>query len=335
MHRIYRSLELTRHKFLNLENVVGVGVGYKEVAHRSTPKKAILVLVEKKIPSSFLAKDQIIPERIGSIETDVVEIGPVQFLTPRTDQVRPAQPGLSIGHYAVTAGTLGALVRDRKTRKMLLLSNNHVLANATNGRDGRSKAGDAIYQPAPYDGGTAKDTVARLERFVPLWATHEKANCPFANAFGRMMNGLLKVVKPNYQIIIEKKTTEENLVDAALACPIEEDLFLEEVLDIGVIQGTATPEIGMAVQKSGRTTGLTSGTIKAINVTLAVGMAKGATFVFTDQILTELPSQTGDSGALVVDQQHRAVGLMFAGSPKYTIVNRIENIINLLQVELP
>ncbi len=48
------------------------------------------------------------------METDVVEIGEVRLLT-RTGRVRPAPPGVSIGHPKITAGTFGALVKDADT----------------------------------------------------------------------------------------------------------------------------------------------------------------------------------------------------------------------------
>src|SRR3546814_3161512 len=52
---------------------------------------------------------------------------------------RLARSGISIGHAAITAGTLGGLVRDRETGAVAILSNNHVLANSNQGT-----VGDAI-----------------------------------------------------------------------------------------------------------------------------------------------------------------------------------------------
>src|SRR3546814_8585733 len=47
-----------------------------------------------------------------------------------TARERPARSGISIGHPAITAGTLGGLVRDGETGAVAMLSNNHVLANS-------------------------------------------------------------------------------------------------------------------------------------------------------------------------------------------------------------
>ena len=73
-------------------------------------------------------------------------------------------PGISIGHYSITAGTFGAVVRDAATNARLILSNNHVLANSNSG-----SKGDTILQPGRYDGGKdPQDRIAELERFVTI-----------------------------------------------------------------------------------------------------------------------------------------------------------------------
>src|SRR3546814_15871308 len=75
-----------------------------------------------------------------------------------TARERPARSGISIGHPAITAGTLGGLVRDRETGAVALHSNNHVIANSND-----RAAGDAILQPATADGGADPD-----DRLAPL-----------------------------------------------------------------------------------------------------------------------------------------------------------------------
>jgi hypothetical protein len=103
-----------------------------------------------------------------------------QQLLPPTSRFRPEVPsGVSAGHFAITAGTLGAVVKDRMTGEKLLLSNNHVFANSND-----AQLGDAILQPGPADGGqNPGDQVARLERFIPLTYV-EDANQPLPNGGG-------------------------------------------------------------------------------------------------------------------------------------------------------
>ena len=82
-------------------------------------------------------------------------------------RIRPAPGGVSVAHYKVTAGTLGCLAVGRsspRNSRLLMLSNNHVIANSNN-----AAYGDCICQPGPYDGGTCPaDQIATLERFVPI-----------------------------------------------------------------------------------------------------------------------------------------------------------------------
>ncbi|WP_207637527.1 hypothetical protein [Desulfotruncus alcoholivorax] len=150
MDRHYRTLEKVRHHILGLPNVRGVGVGYKRVGMTRTDKPAIIVFVEKKLPVGALHRDHRVPGKVKGLETDVIEIGRVKLLE-RPQKVRPAVPGSSIGHYKITAGTFGAVVKDRKTGEKLILSNNHILANGSDGKDGRAGIGDPILQPGGCD----------------------------------------------------------------------------------------------------------------------------------------------------------------------------------------
>lgn len=74
-------------------------------------------------------------------EVDVRYIGRVtkQAVPWHQQRNRPLRLGGSVGHFKVTAGTLGCFVRDRTTGAVLILSNNHVLAN-----ENRAKKGDNI-----------------------------------------------------------------------------------------------------------------------------------------------------------------------------------------------
>lgn len=71
------------------------------------------------------------------------------------------RPGVSCGHYAITAGTLGGFVEDDEN--YYILSNNHVLANSDD-----AARGDPIYQPGPADIRERFDVIGRLHHWVPL-----------------------------------------------------------------------------------------------------------------------------------------------------------------------
>src|SRR2546430_7919944 len=85
----------------------------------------------------------------------------VAFSDP-TKRQRPAPMGFSVGHPAITAGSIGARVVDG-SGNVYALSNNHVLANSNDAR-----IGDAALQPGPYDGGTAADKIATLSAFKAI-----------------------------------------------------------------------------------------------------------------------------------------------------------------------
>lgn len=335
MSDVLNVLRSVRGDLMTKANVVGVGKGLKRVRNARTEQVAITVLVRDKISLSQLSPRDVIPKFVDGIPTDVFEVGDLRLLGIRTDRRRPAQPGMSIGHYRVTAGTLGALVKDSRTGEVLILSNNHILANSTSGRDGRAEIGDAILQPGSYDGGKMDtDVIARLERFIPLFPDSKEADCRVAQRIQTALNNLVSVIRPSYEVRLIKLLGQENLVDCALAKPISDDMVRSDVLEIGKISGVAEASEKTVVKKSGRTTGLTRGEVVSLNTTVKVSLSDDETAAFADQIVTTSISQGGDSGSLVMDNNNAAIGLLFAGSSKATILNRIRNVLSLLQVEL-
>jgi len=333
MDRYFSALKKTRGKILGLQNVVGVGVGYKHVGAESTGEPAFIVYVEKKLTSANLTRSHIVPKKINGLDTDVVEIGVVRMLGVRTTRERPCQPGVSIGHYQSTAGTFGAVVRDKATKELMVLSNNHVLANGSSLQEAKAKAGDPILQPGPYDGGTLKDRIGSLQRYVPLVKTVSRSDCPVASAVAQGSTRVLNLFKQDYEIRFYKRFKTENTVDCALVKLDSVDLVKRTILEIGDIAGVSDAGPGAVVQKSGRTTGLTTGVVKSVGTTLQVEMEKEEKVWFSDQVVTDMASQPGDSGALVLDRDRKVVGLLFAGSEKLTIFNRISNIMDRLGIE--
>lgn len=196
---------------------------------------------------------------------------------------RPLRIGVSVGHYGITAGTLGAFGLRSADGKVVMLSNNHVLAN-----ENKAKPGDAILQPGAYDGGRREaDTVARLLDFVPIRAG---------------MN---------------------NLVDAAVATlepQVEWDPAT--LTGAGKLDGLRPEPLapGDSVFKIGRTTGLTRGVVTAIEVDEVVVSYERGEIGFDRQIEIASAeknkpfSSGGDSGSMIFDADGRACALLFAGS---------------------
>lgn len=333
MNKYLAAVRRVWSRCCSLRNVVGVGWGSKKKSLQRTDQPTAVVFVRKKVPQEDLTMQDLIPRQIDGLETDVVEIGDVRLLS-RTSRLRPAPPGVSIGHPKITAGTFGALVKDNDTGELLILSNNHVLANLTNGRDGRSQIGDPIYQPGVYDGGSSDDTIAHLERFVPVTTEFFISDCPISKQVSHIGNFVLTAVKPGYQLQFLKQSATFNLVDCAVAKPISAAVVTSEILGLGPVRGRSDVRLGQKVHKSGRTSELSSGSVIAIAATLRIGTHGGTYAVFSDQIVATLPSQGGDSGSLVLNDDNKAVGLLFAGSHLVTIANRIQNVEEQLNISV-
>src|SRR3989442_4224014 len=236
-------------------NVVGVAIGNKVIRGRETDERCIVVFVEAKKPEAQLRHRDVVPKTFGSVRTDIVETGRFHALRSeqaidleRTKRTRPAPGGVSIGHVQITAGTLGVLAR--RNGRPVILSNNHVLANQNAGR-----VGDPILQPGRADGGRLQDTIARLVDFVPI-QFKEREPGPIAQFLARLFGPLLHAAGWGLKRL---PTGRSNLVDAAVAEPIETRLVAPDLPGIRRVPGTKEPDIGMRVRKSGRTTGLTAG----------------------------------------------------------------------------
>lgn len=316
-------------------NIVGVGQGHKYVRGENTGKDALTILVKKKYPKSDLKRSALLPKFMNGIATDIIEVGEIRFLNKRRiEYCRPAQPGMSLGHYKISAGTFGAVVKDKSTGEPLILSNNHVLANITDGTDKRASIGDPIIQPGTYDGGKVGEcTIGHLRHFIPIYREKSVSQCKIARTFEVILNKCLRLVRPNYQVQLVRNSEKINLVDCALATPLNPDVINPEILEFGSIAGIKQPALGMIIKKSGRTTGVTYSQIIANDVTLKVAMNNQEYGVFTDQVLAGPMSMPGDSGALILTEDNYVVGLLFAGSEQATMFNKIEIVLELLNVE--
>lgn len=284
--RIYKALAGTETV---RNDVNGVGV---------TSQQQIAILLRRHNPYAQSVV-QTLAQSVQPVPITTIVAGEFQSIRPlltlnvsRTRPMRSAPGGVSIGHYLITAGTLGCLVRDKEGRTHIL-SNNHVLANSNNARPL-----DPVYQPGPYDGGTARHEIAKVSRWRSL------------------------------------NVNTVNYMDAALATPSNPQDVIPDILHIGRVKGTANPALGMPVKKSGRTTGLTRDMITILRAYVQVTYSTLGTLTFDDQIVIQPGgfSRGGDSGSLVVDEANRAIGLLFAGSEVFTLANPIHRVIQELNI---
>lgn len=283
--------------FLDKKNVVGICIGEKFIGGMNTGNLCLMVMVSKKECLENLDISDHIPSDYHGIVTDVVETGTI-MAQALTTKVRPVLMGYSIGPRNLTlAGTAGALVTDGNSN--YILSNNHVMAG-----ENTLPIGTSILQPGRLDGGNpTTDGVANLTRYAAI----------------------------NFESATRSPV---NYIDAAIAKVINTSNVSKSIALIGNVAGTATAAVNMQVKKAGRTSSLTTGVVTGISATVRVGYSGGKTAVFKNQIVTSAMSSAGDSGSLVLTQNNKAIGLLFAGSSTVTVLNPISLVLSALRVSL-
>jgi hypothetical protein len=96
-----------------------------------------------------------------------------------------------------------------------------------------------------------------------------------------------------------------------------------------------SPSLGLLVKKTGRTSGITHGTVSGINVTIDVDYGSAGVARFVNQIMVKGSFiKSGDSGSLMVtdDANANPVGLCFAGGGGGSFMNPIGPVLQSLGV---
>jgi hypothetical protein len=275
-------------------NINGVGV----VEDQTGESKVKILTRNKAVDTSRIATHFGVPPKDVIIE----KAGSIEFKST-TNNHRPPFPGISVGHYKITAGTLGCFVKDGQ-EKVYILSNNHVLANTDKGF-----YNDPILQPGKLDGGRkSKDVIAFLHSLVSL------------------------------------SRSRPNEMDAAIALlenGLEPDFNINQKARVS---GLLAPSGNLKVEKFGRTTGHTEGSITTRNLDLEVDY-DGQLIEFQDQFEIKgrikggkrtMFCNGGDSGSLILEKgSFKAVGLLFAGTKDgTTFATPINAVLNAFSVKI-
>lgn len=229
------------------------------------------------------------------------------FAAHDTYESRPIPMGVSIGNTPsspyIYTGTAGMMVNPFGNPSIkLILSNNHVL-----GAVGPTLCPDTApmftwtLQPGTLDIGS------------------DPGNDP------TYLAGLVVKTVP-----MTMSVTASNQVDAALA--FTTDAFASNKIkgigpggaDVPPTKAFALPSVGMSLVKSGRTTGVTYGTVDSTNATVLVNYGDCGTARFVNQVMTDEIGISGDSGSAVLDAQTLTpVGLYFAGGGGTGVMNHL------------
>lgn len=329
---VRQTLSAARAELMQKPNVIATGVGYKITNGKVTDELALICSVDKKADKKSLVSSELVPATIQGVPTDVSPTGIIYAFQDPKGKFRPAPGGVSLGHINITAGTLGCLVQ--KNNIQYILSNNHVMANSND-----ASIGDPILQPGPADGGSyPSDQIAELSEFIEIYFDGDGGGtspCSVANATASLLNALASIIGSQTRLNpVLPIQASENKVDCAIAKPLNPDDVKNEILNIGAISGVSEGTLGLSVQKSGRTTGYTTGAITQVDVTVQVSYGTNKVATFVDQLMTGYMSAGGDSGSAVLNDQKEIVGLLFAGSSNSMIMNRIQNVFSALQVSI-
>ena len=338
LQKVKDTLKKRKGSLIGKPNVVGVAVGHKMKGGVKTDELAMVVFVKSKVQSAKLKASERIPQSIDGIKTDVVETGEIVAQDDPKGRFRPSPGGVSVGHRAITAGTLGKWVK--YGGEYHILSNNHVLANSNTGM-----IDDAILQPGNYDGGVnPDDKIAELSTFIDINFNggDNLVDAALAKVLGG--SGVLPPDPPEKPStcsvagsvvgaanFVAKTFGRETRLKAIIPVKAQavEDYVDDTIHNIGSPTGIIEGEAGMIIMKMGRTTGLTRGEILYVDATVNVGYGSSGTATFVDQIIAGNMSAGGDSGSIIVTEDGKnIVGLLFAGSVTHTIINRIQNVID-------
>lgn len=299
--RTLYAQERNEEELLDRRGVLGVATGPRMRGGETTDEICVQVFVERKLPEDRIAAHELLPARLAGFEgeqvrTDVIEITP-PVAEQDTTRYRPVPGGCSIGpESSVSAGTLGGHACDNTDNSVVLLSNNHVISNLDT-----MPAARRIVQPGRFDGGTLPgDVIGTLRRHVALATI---ANPPPPGALPPV-----------------------SAVDAAIGTI--DVARTNNVLQIGeAIYEVQAPAVGQAVQKRGRTTGLTNNaTVFSVNGTFNITyrgqtrLGRVANTFVNRSTDGNLFNNSGDSGSLIFNQQQGelngtfpVLGLHYAG----------------------
>ncbi|MFE3785382.1 serine protease [Amycolatopsis sp. NPDC059090] len=85
------------HTLLAMPNVVGVALGRKHTRGEDTGTACVSVLVDMKLDPALLGRDELIPAKLGSAPTDVVEVG---VLSAGSSALAPPRTGDWTGEWS-------------------------------------------------------------------------------------------------------------------------------------------------------------------------------------------------------------------------------------------
>jgi hypothetical protein len=327
-------------------NFTGCGIGLRRRAGVLTDEPVVIAMVVRKRPEASVSRMRLLPRTVEvdgrRWGVDVVEAGPVtacgltgvpaagdQGIQPATvpiqqQVVRPPALGCSaanINSGTANAGTLGCFATADQIGTCVLGSA-HVLA-----RYGQAAVDEVIIQPAGADGGSTVDSIALLKAWAPATIGTHNVDAAIAQLIDQAeynpaaVGNLMAPISPSHPAV--------GMVVADDSAECGESSFLTRMdltisqLDVQLVGSTSSssavvaPQVGMHIEKVGRTSGYTSTAVDAINAIVKVGYG-GSTVTMSDLIWTVGMTTLGDSGAVACEGGN---GVTYAPTPPWCSTN--------------
>jgi hypothetical protein len=332
--------------YQNTPDYVGVAYGHKTIKGVETSDISIVFTVPKKRPLNEIPFDEHLPEFIeidGTIyRTDVIEIGKVVPMVdypicdnpliapncytwtplgsvnpPNRNTLRPLVGGISLtaDRLIGKVGTLGLIVVDSLSQKLVGLTNNHVVVQDASYTSYRNLNSSIVneYKSSAYQSGEVTPSVStrigEVVRYVPL-----KSQPELNTVDGALVSLCANTVSNttsftqlgiNYNQPMPFATTAE--IDSLLVTP-------RTILSSGRTSGVKSGDCGLKIKLLGASQSVGSYPLQGSGRTVSFN----SLIVFTR--LSEgcnFPIYGGDSGSVLIadfNGVYKIIGLNFAGS---------------------
>ncbi|GJM42608.1 MAG: hypothetical protein DHS20C20_28900 [Ardenticatenaceae bacterium] len=305
-------LNSVRDNWLARDGVTAVDLGFKWSQGLMTGKLSIRVHVSQKKPLAELTEADLFPEELEGIPVDVIEAEYGLQLLPGQTQLEAAPEARKARYNPIPLG--------------VSVGNPRVTAGTL---------GAKVYDAASLQ----PMVLSNWHVFVgnPVGTTGEQIWQPGSLDGGNSTDTfatLSRFVLGPYGAAVAQLTGNREV--------------LTETVDGDVIEDVTTPQLGMLVWKSGRTTERTEGFIDGIKMTTSVNYGAAGVRAI-QEVVRVVPrpgagnveiSMGGDSGSIWVDEASgKGVGLHFAGevgnAPEHALSIELQPVLDWLNVLMP
>ena len=229
-------------------------------------------------------------------------------------------PGISIGHFRGSAGTLGGFVRISSKKEMWtgIIGSSHVLSMINSGQKGED-----IIQPGWPDGPRVFDNrIGTLENYTYLVHYQQKGDALNTEDIA-VIRPLAEDRLPISNLVTNPKDQKKKI--NLKGCLPSKELF---------------KQLGESVYKVGRSSGFTEGILDVTNVPqYSVQLPNGRLYIFSDvaavKNISRRPfSEPGDSGSIVYTSEGKAIGTVLGASSTHSFVVPLSTSLEAVKAEL-